>query len=129
MHDRFDDARFYCMMIRSKAYANLRNSQEMARLKRHYREILRRVQSEDYLTQSLQDGMVRVCYEENGEYSTEYMILKGEYTPHDIHEIVDSHWMTVNSPYDCTGRPFTVDIHAKQTPVGLVFIHRMGLDV
>lgn len=130
-HDRFDFARDLASLLYGKSGKELRekNPQGGAKVRRMYREELRKVQSDDRLRLGLRDGVVRVRYDEDGEGSTEYGILKGSYTPHEIQELVDENWMTIRSPYDCTGRTFTVDIHARQTPAGLVFIHRMGLDV
>lgn len=130
MSDRFMSARIWCELIREREkYPNARNLQGLPRVKRIYRETLRAVQSEDRFSRGLMQGAVRIRYDEDEEGATEYRILKGSYTPHEISEIVDREWTRISSPYDCTGRIFTVDIHAAMTPAGLVFIHRTGLDV
>lgn len=128
-YDRFDDARFYLHCMSDRELIE-KNPAGLAKIKRIYRDVLARVQKDDHLRRSsLVNGFVHRRYDEDGEGLTEYRILKGFYTPHEIQELVDEAWITINSPYGCTGRLFTVDIHAKQTPVGLVWIHRKGVDV
>lgn len=130
MYDRFASARLCCKLIRDRErYPNPRNLQGLPQIKRIYRQNLREVQSEDNLRRGLMQGAIRIRYDEDGEGATEYKILKGEYSPHEISEIVDREWTRISSPYDCTGKMFTVSIHAALTPAGLVFVHRMGVDV
>ena len=126
--DRFEDARFFLLCMNDKDLI-AKNPAGVARIKKKYRETLARVQKEDYLKNSITNGCPRFCLSEDGESITEYRIRKGFYTPHEIQELVDQSWTAINSPYDCTGKLFTVYIHARQTPVGLVWIHRKGLDV
>lgn len=126
-HDRFSLARDLAWLLKGKDNRNLRTQRN--NLKRLYRDTLRDAQGKDPLEKSLLSGVVRERWDENGETLTEYRIYKGDFSPHEISELVDSEWESIHSPYDCTGRLFTENIHARQTPVGLVFIHRMGVDV
>lgn len=99
-------------------------------LKKLYRKQLKQAAGEDPLRCSLCNGAVRRRYDrEDGESFTEYRILKGDWTDDEIREAIDDAWITICSPYDCTGKIFTHGIHVKRTPVGLVWIHQMGLDV
>ena len=42
----------------------------------------------------------------------------------------DGYRMTIRSPYDCTGRPFTRWFHWHRNPCGRVsFTHHVGIDV
>lgn len=126
--DRFEDARFYLLCMNDKELI-AKNPAGIERIKKKYRETLSRVQKEDCLKNSIVNGCSRFYFHEDGEGFTEYRILNGFYTPHEIQELVDKSWTTISSPYDCTGRLFTAYIHARQTPVGLVWIHRKRLDV
>ena len=109
--------------------ANYKNSQAIAKTKRLYRKELKKAQGEDPLRFSLISGRVRRRCGRWDEGFTEYRIISGDWTPREIEDLVDSAWMSVRSPYDCTGQIFTEGIHTSQTPVGLVWIHRMGVDV
>ena len=131
-HDRFKFVRSLWQLMHDEDLvksANCKNSQAIANTKRLYRQELRKVQGEDPLRCSILCGAVRRKVGRWDEGFTEYRILQGEWTPEEIRDAIEEAWISVNSPYDCTGRLFTVDIHARQTPVGLVWIHRMGVDV
>ena len=109
--------------------ANYKNSQAIAKTKRLYRKELKKAQGEDPLRFSILSGAARIRAESWDEGLTEYRILRGEWTPEEIREKVDNEWISINSPYDCTGRFFTECIHTSITPAGLVWIHRIGVDV
>lgn len=52
------------------------------------------------------------------------------WTDEDIKEYVEDMWERINSPYDCTGKRFTIYIHWHRNPCGLVsFVHYMGIDL
>lgn len=129
---RFDFVRSILSLIHEKELelGHAKSTWANAKIKRLYREELRKVQGEDPLRCSLCNGAVRRRYDrEDGESFTEYRILKGDWTDDEIREAIDDAWITICSPYDCTGKIFTHGIHVKRTPVGLVWIHQMGLDV
>lgn len=54
-----------------------------------------------------------------------------EYTDEDIREFIDDNMrMRIYSPYDCTGKPFTLWIDWHRNPSGLIsYRHRIGIDV
>lgn len=128
MYDRFEGARFYLSCIRDPDFT-AENPQAVAKLKKYYRGLLKNIQKDDPLSVPLTSGAIRHRWGESGENLTEYCIRKGQFTPYEVGLMVDSAWMKIYSPYDCTGRLFTEGIHARQTPVGLVWIHRKGIDV
>ena len=91
------------------------------------------------LTDALKDRLAQSISEEwrtlivnDGEGGVDYIILEdnGE-SDAEIQEYVDEEvgYAPINSPYDCTGRPFTWDKHWKRTPAGIVVIHRWAIDV
>lgn len=91
------------------------------------------------LTNALKDRLAQSISEEwrtlimnDGEGGVDYIILEdnGE-SDAEIQEYVDEEvgYAPINSPYDCTGRPFTWDKHWKRTPAGIVVIHRWAIDV
>ena len=121
-HDRF-------LCARSLAHLLIGEEKTNVLLKQLYRRELRNVQSDDPIRVPLASGFTRRYFRPDGDGFTEYRIIKGLWTPHEIHELVDESWISIRSPYDCSGQIFTEDIHARQTPVGLVWIHRMGVDV
>jgi len=125
-NDRFEFPRMLLRMIRED-YKGMKANPNLIRL---YRQELKKVQGEDPLRISLMNGAVRIRWgREWDEGPTEYRILKGQWTDEEIMEAIEEEWETIRSPYDCTGRMFTADIHAAQTPVGVVWIHRRGVDV
>lgn len=83
----------------------------------------------------------RVHYaDDDYEAYTEYGFLsnyKGEpldgieYTDEDIREFIDDNMrMRIYSPYDCTGKLFTMWVEWHRNPSGLIsYRHRVGLDV
>ena len=44
-------------------------------------------------------------------------------------ELADDNWMTVYSPWDCTGQRFTRDIRFYHVPQGTWFYHFIGIDI
>ena len=73
----------------------------------------------------------RVHYSYDDEYWTEYGFLHGtDYSDDEVREIIEDMRYRIYSPYDCTGKPFTMWIDWHRNPTGLIsFIHRVGLDV
>ena len=73
----------------------------------------------------------RVHYSYDDEYWTEYGFLSGtDYSDEEVREIIDEMRYRICSPYDCTGKPFTMWIDWHRNPSGLIsFVHRVGLDV
>lgn len=85
----------------------------------------------DRLAKSAMDG-TRIYYDEgDGEYWTEYGFLHGtDYSDDEVREIIDDMRYRIYSPYDCTGKPFTMWIDWHRNPTGLIsYVHRVGLDV
>lgn len=91
------------------------------------------------LTDALKDRLEKSISEDwrtlivnDGEGGVDYIIFQddGE-SDEEIQEYVDEEvgYAPINSPYDCTGRPFTWDKHWKRTPAGIVVIHRWAIDV
>lgn len=95
---------------------------EIARLQRHFVDPLAQPITEEW----------RHSISEDGEGGADYVIFEdcGE-SDDEIQEYVDEEigYAPICSPYDCTGRRFTWDKHWKRTPVGIVIVHRWGLDV
>ena len=105
-------------------------------MQKHVRMIRDRIASlsrhfEDPLAQPITEEW-RHRISEDGESGVDYVIYEdcGE-SDDEIQEYVDEEigYAPICSPYDCTGRRFTWDKHWKRTPVGIVIIHRWGLDV
>ena len=72
----------------------------------------------------------RIVKNPDSEYWYEYAIVPADgWTDADIAKAVKGLYVEINSPYDCTGKPFTVYIHWKRTKVGVVIVRCMGLDV
>ena len=65
------------------------------------------------------------------EYWTEYGLFDGAgMGDGEVQEVIDEMRYRVYSPYDCTGKPYTVWISWHRNPSGLIsYIHRVGLDV
>lgn len=102
---------------------------------KHIRKIRERIKGlypKDSLEKSLMEEEWRHIVAEDGEHGADYIIFKdcGE-TDDEIQEYVDNEigYPPINSPYDCTGKPFTYDKHWKRTPAGIVIVHRWALDV
>lgn len=72
-------------------------------------------------------------YQKEDDYEawTEYGFFEADkMTDEEIQECINDMWITVNSPYDCTGKEFTMWITWHRNPCGLIsVIHRKGLDV
>lgn len=73
----------------------------------------------------------RVRYSYDDEFWTEYGFLSGtDYSDDEVCEIIDDMRYRICSPYDCTGKPFTMWIDWHRNPTGLIsYVHRVGLDV
>lgn len=52
------------------------------------------------------------------------------WTDDEIREEIEAMTLRVNSPYDCTGQPFTITINWHRNPSGLIsYVHWIGYDV
>lgn len=52
------------------------------------------------------------------------------WTDDEIREEIEAMTIRVNSPYDCTGRPFTITINWHRNPSGLIsYVHWIGYDI
>lgn len=73
----------------------------------------------------------RYFYDDNEwDRYNEYGFLGYNLTDEEINEIVEEMWLRIYSPYDCTGKHFTLWINTHRNPSGLVsFVHRIGVDV
>lgn len=103
------------------------------------RHLFRRVFRErvDLLTDPLRfpiSTFSRRRYDEDGEGWRDYGIIPSDLV-HEAEGDIDG-WLwslfgvEINSPYDCTGRPFTMMIDWHLNPDGSVsFVHWMSLDV
>ena len=114
--------------------------------KRTQRQIMNRILKKAYNQGEPQEvrpltveGRVH-CDDDDYESYTEYGFLSfssgkpldgNKYTDEEIREFIDdSMVMRIYSPYDCTGKLFTVWIEWHRNPSGLIsYRHRVGLDV
>lgn len=80
---------------------------------------------------SLQDDTRLYQREDECDVWTEYGFFNVEdMTDEEIQEAIDEMRIEINSPYDCTGKVFTMWISWHKNPCGLLsVIHRKGLDV
>lgn len=106
----------------------------MAGVIRKYRESIHRIDSRraDPLAAPITEAF-RTRYDDDGG-RVEYGILPEdgtETTDEEIREYLHDCVALphINSPYDCTGQPFTRWIDYKRTPAGIVVIHSIGLDI
>ena len=78
--------------------------------------------------QSLSEGLhIRVS--ESGESWKEYGIIDGM-SDSDLDELINDEWLTIYSPYDCTGKAFSCWIDTKRNKCGTIcWIHCKGIDV
>lgn len=78
--------------------------------------------------QSLSEGLhIRVS--ESGESWKEYGIIDNM-SDSELDELINDEWLTINSPYDCTGKAFSCWIDTKRNKSGLIsWIHCKGIDV
>lgn len=79
---------------------------------------------------SLQDDW-HVLYDEDGEGWKEYGFFEAEdMTDEEINEYVEAMRVEIHSPYDCTGKAFTMWIDWHRNPCGWIsVVHRLCLDV
>lgn len=77
------------------------------------------------------DPWRRISEWEDWESWYEYTIMPDfeEESDEEMQRSIDELRVEINSPYDCTGKPFTSFIHWKRTKAGVVIIRRMSLDV
>lgn len=74
----------------------------------------------------------RVGYSDDCDNWVEYGFLKGkDYSDDEVREILDEAVRyNIYSPYDCTGKAFTLWIDWHRNPSGLIsYVHHVGLDV
>lgn len=71
----------------------------------------------------------RVRYNDD-ETRTEYGFFVGTgWTDDEIREELELMKYRINSPYDCTGQPFTINIKWHRNPSGLIsYVHWIGYD-
>lgn len=75
------------------------------------------------------------CVILNSGYTSDYTsfvksIFPGtHFTEEEKREYINEEWMHINSPYDCTGRWFTIDIKIFDRPEGTLVYHIKGLDI
>ena len=101
-------------------------------IRRERKEIHRiELDQTDPLFVSMKDGW-RHGISEDGETGFDYCICQdcGE-SVDEIREWAECEvgYPEINSPYDCTGRRFTMYILVKKVPVGFAVVHRWALDV
>ena len=74
----------------------------------------------------------RIGYDEKDyESFREYGFLKGSeyWDDEDIREWVNSEWIEIHSPYDCTGKIFTAYIGYHRNPNGIIsFVNCKSID-
>lgn len=111
-------------------------------LKRRYRKSIQ-VRNQDPLAKSLRDHRWRDFWmcgtdlwrrrynDECGESWVEYTIMPDfkEESDEEIQRSIDELEVTISSPYDCTGKPFSRFIHWSRTPCGIVIVRHMSIDV
>lgn len=107
--------------------------QALEKLIRDYRNKIHSINlmMADPLEKSMRDEW-RHRIDEDGECGTDYACMKddGE-TDEEIQDFIDSEvgYPPINSPYDCTGKPFTMYTNWKRAHGMIIMIHRWGLDV
>ena len=100
--------------------------QELKRANEYYR---------DPIEKSISEGWRGQIDYNCGDSGTDYRILKvenvDEWTDDDIEEYIMENvgYPPICSPYDCTGKRFTMWTHWSRQPAGIVMIHQWGLDV
>lgn len=106
----------------------------MQKLVRYYRDQIKSYYLErpDRLAKPLTEDS-RFRYDDDGEGYTEYLILPedGYTSDEEIRDYLDEYVKLpeICSPYDCTGKCFTMWISWKRTKAGIAVVHRVGLDV
>ena len=99
---------------------------ELARIDREFPDPLEKPMTEGW--RSLMD-------DECGEEGYDFRILPvknpDDWEDEEIEEYILNKvgYPPINSPYDCTGKRFTMWVNWKRQPAGIVMIHRWGLDV
>lgn len=89
----------------------------------------------DPLEKPLTERWRGIMDDECGEFGYDYRIFPTEnpddWTDDDIEEYIrcEVGYPPINSPYDCTGRRFTMWTNWSRQPIGIVMVHRWGLDV
>lgn len=129
-----DDLYFFMMRLNRNALS--------PEVKRRYRRSIR-VRNEDPLAVSLRDHRWRDFWlcgkdpwrraqkDDDWESWVEYTIMPDfkEESDEEIQRSIDELEVTVCSPYDCTGKPFSRFIHWNRTPCGIVIVRHMSIDV
>ena len=89
----------------------------------------------DPLAKPMSDGWRGLMDDECGENGYDFRILPVEDADKWSDEAIEEYIMCevgyppICSPYDCTGKRFTMWTSWKKVPAGIVMIHRWGLDV
>lgn len=104
---------------------------------RRIRDKIARIDREfpDPLEKPLTERWRGAIDEDYGESGYDYRIFPTEnpddWTDKDIDEYImcEVGYPPINSPYDCTGRRFTMWTSWSRQPIGIVMIHAWGLDV
>lgn len=79
-----------------------------------------------------EDTRIHCDDNEYGDSFREYGFIKGSenWSDEDIKYWIDSEWIDIRSPYDCTGKIFTAYIGYHRNPNGIIsFIHCKSLDI
>lgn len=101
---------------------------------RQTRGDIRRMERDDRLHSlraSWRNPEWKIYYSDDSEYWSEAVILPDDGVTDDetVNEFVRDIEVTINSSYDCTGKPYTCWVHWSRQPAGIVIVHRLGLDV
>lgn len=77
-----------------------------------------------------QKKMDYIVYSGN-ETCIQVNVVNRLFTESEKQEIIDNEWISINSPYDCTGKLFTQYIHIAEIKLlnKTIIIHSLGLDV
>lgn len=58
-----------------------------------------------------------------------YIMSDPGWSDAEIQEFIEENWIRIASPYDCTGKLFTVSLSVKRVSIGLSVVHHMSLDL
>lgn len=108
-----------------------RDSDKYKNMKRAAKKSLNR--GDDYEWDSMIDSPRSGCGDDNWDTMVQYGFFDGHNkSDADVREFIDE-YIRIRppySPYDCTGRPFTMYVHWHRNPSGLIsFVNHIGLDV
>ena len=130
-----DDNRMYFFILH-----NAKNCLK-PEVKRRYRHSIK-AKNNDPLATSLRDHKWKdfwLCgtdpwrrvYRDDWDSWYEYVIMPDfeEESDEEMQRNIDELRVEINSPYDCTGKPFTNFIRWKRTKAGVVIVRHMSLDI